>query len=77
MIYLPKYSMLLLILGDATLIVFGARIKSINHAEMICDLSFDRRDVIDMLEDPSTGKEVHIRKGIHSGIHFFEGQIEF
>ena len=34
---------------------------------MICDLSFDRMNGIVMLKDPSTGKEVHKRKGVHSG----------
>ena len=33
---------------------------------MICDLYFDRMDGIVMLEDPTTGKEVHIRKGFNS-----------
>ena len=37
-----------------------------DHAEIICDLSSDRRDVIGMLKEPSTGKEVHKRKGFHS-----------
>ena len=34
---------------------------------MICDLYFDRMDIIGMLKDPTTGKEVHKRKGFHSG----------
>ena len=66
-IHFAKYSILLLILGDAYLIVAGVPIKSTNHAVKICDMAFDMMDGISMLKDPGTGKEVHMRIGCHSG----------
>ena len=66
-IYLAKYFILLLISGDAYLIVAGVPIKSTNHAVKICDMAFDMMDGISMLKDPGTGKEVHMRIGCHSG----------
>ena len=64
---LEKYFILLVILGDAYLIVAGVPIKSTNHAVKICDMAFDMMDGISMLKDPGTGKEVHMRIGCHSG----------
>ena len=65
--WMIHYPILLLILGDAYLIVAGVPIKSTNHAVKICDMAFDMMDGISMLKDPGTGKEVHMRIGCHSG----------
>merc|ERR1719495_2102718 len=54
-------------IGDAYLIVAGIPVKAANHPLKIVDMAFDMMDGISMLEDPGTGKPIHMRIGCHSG----------
>ncbi|XP_022238313.1 soluble guanylate cyclase 88E-like [Limulus polyphemus] len=54
--------------GDAYMVVSGAPECNSKHAEKICDMALDMVDIIGDLHDPSTGKSLQIRVGIHSGM---------
>ncbi|CAG0878898.1 unnamed protein product [Cyprideis torosa] len=54
-------------IGDAYMVVAGAPEINPHHAERICDMAMDMVDTIECLTDPSTGKHLQIRVGVHSG----------
>ncbi|XP_076339771.1 soluble guanylate cyclase 88E-like [Tachypleus tridentatus] len=54
--------------GDAYMVVSGAPEYNSKHAEKICDMALNMVEVIGDLHDPSTGKSLQIRVGIHSGM---------
>uniref|UniRef100_W5MYK5 guanylate cyclase n=1 Tax=Lepisosteus oculatus TaxID=7918 RepID=W5MYK5_LEPOC len=55
-------------IGDAYMVVAGAPEKTKYHAHNICDMALDMVRSIDHLKDPSTGNNIQIRVGIHSGM---------
>ncbi|CAN8004282.1 unnamed protein product, partial [Ixodes pacificus] len=54
-------------IGDAYMVVAGAPEPEPNHSEKVCDMALDMIKVIGDLKDPSTGKSLRIRVGVHSG----------
>ncbi|XP_013410650.1 soluble guanylate cyclase 88E isoform X3 [Lingula anatina] len=54
-------------IGDAYMVVAGAPIKTKYHAHHICNMAFDMLDAMSNLTDPSTGGNMRIRVGVHSG----------
>lgn len=54
-------------IGDAYLVVSGAPEIVPNHAERIADTTLDMLGVIHEIQDPSTGKHLNMRLGVHSG----------
>ncbi|XP_060693476.1 soluble guanylate cyclase 88E-like [Hemiscyllium ocellatum] len=55
-------------IGDAYMVVAGVPEKTKYHAHNICDMALDMVRSIDHLKDPSTGNNIQIRVGIHSGM---------
>ncbi|XP_076304227.1 soluble guanylate cyclase 88E-like isoform X1 [Tachypleus tridentatus] len=55
-------------IGDAYMVVSGAPETDSKHSEKVCDMALDMIRVIGELHDPSTGKSLQIRVGIHSGM---------
>uniref|UniRef100_W5MM19 guanylate cyclase n=1 Tax=Lepisosteus oculatus TaxID=7918 RepID=W5MM19_LEPOC len=53
---------------DAYMVVAGVPNKTTFHAHHICDMALDMLSSIDHLKDPSTGDNIQIRVGIHSGM---------
>ncbi|XP_042201847.1 soluble guanylate cyclase 88E-like [Callorhinchus milii] len=53
---------------DAYMVVAGVPNKTTFHAHHICDMAVDMLSSIDHLRDPSTGDNIQIRVGIHSGM---------
>ncbi|XP_060678318.1 soluble guanylate cyclase 88E-like, partial [Hemiscyllium ocellatum] len=53
---------------DAYMVVAGVPNKTTFHAHHICDMAVDMLSSIDHLKDPSTGDNIQIRVGIHSGM---------
>ncbi|XP_038643014.1 soluble guanylate cyclase 88E-like [Scyliorhinus canicula] len=53
---------------DAYMVVAGVPNKTTLHAHHICDMAVDMLSSIDHLKDPSTGDNIQIRVGIHSGM---------
>ncbi|XP_040580131.1 soluble guanylate cyclase 88E isoform X2 [Lepeophtheirus salmonis] len=53
--------------GDAYFIVAGCPLRGSNHALKICDMAFDMVDGISILRDFSSGKNMEMRVGCHSG----------
>ncbi|XP_067126780.1 soluble guanylate cyclase 88E-like isoform X2 [Centruroides vittatus] len=54
-------------IGDAYMVVSGAPEHDPKHAEKVCDMALDMVVVIGGLKDPSTGRSLRIRVGVHSG----------
>ncbi|XP_049522773.1 LOW QUALITY PROTEIN: soluble guanylate cyclase 88E-like [Dermacentor silvarum] len=54
-------------IGDAYMVVSGAPEPEPHHSERICDMGLAMVKVIGDLKDPSTGKSLKIRVGVHSG----------
>ncbi|KAK6191013.1 hypothetical protein SNE40_002763 [Patella caerulea] len=54
-------------IGDAYMGVSGAPIKTKFHALYVCDMALDMVESMKDLTDPSTGQNMKIRVGIHSG----------
>uniref|UniRef100_A0A8C4RCU9 Guanylate cyclase domain-containing protein n=1 Tax=Erpetoichthys calabaricus TaxID=27687 RepID=A0A8C4RCU9_ERPCA len=50
------------------MVVAGVPNKTTFHAHHICDMALDMLSSIDHLKDPSTGDNIQIRVGIHSGM---------
>ncbi|GCC42081.1 soluble guanylate cyclase 88E-like, partial [Chiloscyllium plagiosum] len=50
------------------MVVAGVPNKTTFHAHHICDMAVDMLSSIDHLKDPSTGDNIQIRVGIHSGM---------
>ncbi|XP_048399586.1 soluble guanylate cyclase 88E-like isoform X4 [Stegostoma tigrinum] len=55
-------------IGDAYMVVAGVPEKTKYHAHNICDMALDMVRSIDHLKDPSTGNNIQIRVGVHSGM---------
>ncbi|XP_078059129.1 soluble guanylate cyclase 88E-like [Mustelus asterias] len=55
-------------IGDAYMVVAGVPEKTKYHAHNICDMALDMVRSIDHLKDPSTGSNIQIRVGVHSGM---------
>ncbi|XP_072105394.1 LOW QUALITY PROTEIN: soluble guanylate cyclase 88E-like [Mobula birostris] len=55
-------------IGDAYMVVAGVPEKTKFHAHNICDMALDMVRSIDHLKDPSTGNNIQIRVGVHSGM---------
>ncbi|XP_069762917.1 soluble guanylate cyclase 88E-like isoform X1 [Narcine bancroftii] len=55
-------------IGDAYMVVAGVPEKTMFHAHNICDMALDMVRSIDHLKDPSTGNNIQIRVGVHSGM---------
>ncbi|XP_061885710.1 soluble guanylate cyclase 88E-like [Entelurus aequoreus] len=53
---------------DAYMVVAGVPNKTTFHAHHICDMALDMLSSIDHLKDPSTGDNIQIRVGVHSGM---------
>ncbi|XP_059837132.1 soluble guanylate cyclase 88E-like [Hypanus sabinus] len=53
---------------DAYMVVAGVPNKTTFHAHHICDMAVDMLSSINHLKDPSTGDNIQIRVGIHSGM---------
>ncbi|XP_060936892.1 soluble guanylate cyclase 88E-like [Limanda limanda] len=53
---------------DAYMVVAGVPNKTTFHAHHTCDMALDMLSSIDHLKDPSTGDNIQIRVGIHSGM---------
>ncbi|XP_075937381.1 soluble guanylate cyclase 88E-like [Anarhichas minor] len=53
---------------DAYMVVAGVPNKTTFHAHHICDMALDMLSSIDHLKDPSTGDNITIRVGVHSGM---------
>lgn len=49
------------------MVVSGAPEKKKNHAESVCNIALDMVEAITDLKDPSTGINLRIRVGVHSG----------
>lgn len=49
------------------MVVSGAPVKDLNHAEKVCDMALDMVEAITDLKDPSSGTHLRIRVGVHSG----------
>ncbi|XP_077552282.1 soluble guanylate cyclase 88E-like [Haemaphysalis longicornis] len=54
-------------IGDAYMVVSGAPEPEPNHSEKVCEMALAMVKVIGDLKDPSTGKSLKIRVGVHSG----------
>lgn len=54
-------------IGDAYMVVGGAPVYDENHAHRVCDMALDMIDAIQDVKDPSTGRHLQIRVGVHSG----------
>nr|XP_037277810.1 soluble guanylate cyclase 88E-like isoform X1 [Rhipicephalus microplus] len=54
-------------IGDAYMVVSGAPEPEPNHSEKVCEMGLAMVKVIGDLKDPSTGKSLKIRVGVHSG----------
>eukprot|EP00918_Siedleckia_nematoides_P079159 GHVU01173366.1.p1 GENE.GHVU01173366.1~~GHVU01173366.1.p1 ORF type:complete len:849 (-),score=82.73 GHVU01173366.1:1182-3413(-) len=54
-------------IGDAYMVVSGAPVVTKFHALYICDMALDMLDSMVDIIDPSTGSNMRIRIGIHSG----------
>ncbi|GJQ65681.1 hypothetical protein Trydic_g7767 [Trypoxylus dichotomus] len=54
-------------IGDAYMVVSGAPQRETDHAERVCKMALDMVDAITTLQDPSTGKHLEVRIGVHSG----------
>ncbi|GCB62005.1 hypothetical protein scyTo_0011412 [Scyliorhinus torazame] len=55
-------------IGDAYMVVAGVPEKTKYHAHNICDMALDMVRSIGHLKDPSTGSNIQIRVGVHSGM---------
>ncbi|XP_041050357.1 soluble guanylate cyclase 88E-like [Carcharodon carcharias] len=55
-------------IGDAYMVVAGVPEKTKYHAHNICDMALDMVRSIDHLKDPSTGSNIQIRVGVHTGM---------
>ncbi|XP_077994612.1 soluble guanylate cyclase 88E-like [Glandiceps talaboti] len=55
-------------IGDAYMVVAGAPTKTKYHAEHICDMALDMVLCMMGLQDPSSGDNMKIRIGLHSGM---------
>ncbi|KAK9679063.1 Adenylate and Guanylate cyclase catalytic domain, partial [Popillia japonica] len=54
-------------IGDAYMVVSGAPQRETDHAERVCKMALDMVDAITTLHDPSTGKHLEVRIGVHTG----------
>lgn len=54
-------------IGDAYMVICGAPVCTPHHAEYLTDFAFSIIKATSKIEDPSTGKNLKIRVGIHSG----------
>ncbi|KRT78882.1 Adenylate and Guanylate cyclase, partial [Oryctes borbonicus] len=54
-------------IGDAYMVVSGAPQREGDHAERVCKMALDMVEAITTLQDPSTGKHLEVRVGVHSG----------
>ncbi|XP_032891100.1 soluble guanylate cyclase 88E-like [Amblyraja radiata] len=55
-------------IGDAYMVVAGVPEKTKFHAHNICDMALDMVRSMDHLKEPSTGNNIKIRVGVHSGM---------
>ncbi|XP_078280574.1 soluble guanylate cyclase 88E-like [Rhinoraja longicauda] len=55
-------------IGDAYMVVAGVPEKTNSHAHNICDMALDMVQSIGHLKEPSTGNNIKIRVGVHSGM---------